>query len=327
LANPKARPGTNAARLSSWAARSLAIFAGVACTDAAAPNDSVAHAGATGVSGAAVSGGSGTGGASGVGGVAGTGGADAKAGTTTTVAGTSSAGIENGGAASAGGSAGVAGSAAGTGGDLLMAGAAGMAGSGAQEPPKVVLFDGSDLTAWSSRNGGGAAPWTVSDGALVVVANSGDIQTRQAYGDIQLHVEFWIPQTPTSNAEQDRGNSGIYLQGRYEVQVLDSYQHPLDGANDCGAIYELKNADVNAALPAETWQTYEITFRAPRWSGQTKSENARISVIWNGQQAQSNVEVPAPTRLGDAEAPGDAPLRLQDHGHGVRYRNIWLREQ
>lgn len=308
-------------------ARSLAIFAGVACTDAAAPNDSVAHAGATGVSGAAVSGGSGTGGASGVGGVAGTGGADAKAGTTTTVAGTSSAGIENGGAASAGGSAGVAGSAAGTGGDLLMAGAAGMAGSGAQEPPKVVLFDGSDLTAWSSRNGGGAAPWTVSDGALVVVPNSGDIQTRQAYGDIQLHVEFWIPQTPTSNAEQDRGNSGIYLQGRYEVQVLDSYQHPLDGANDCGAIYELKNADVNAALPAETWQTYEITFRAPRWSGQTKSENARISVIWNGQQAQSNVEVPAPTRLGDAEAPGDAPLRLQDHGHGVRYRNIWLREQ
>jgi hypothetical protein len=264
------------------------------------------------------------------GGAAGASGGDAKAGNTTTMAGTSSAGMGNGGTAGAGGSTGTAGSggsAAGAGGGSLIAGAAGVAGSGSQEPPKVVLFDGTDLSAWSSRNGGGAAPWTVSDGAFVVVPNSGDIQTREAFGDIQLHVEFWIPQTPTSNAEQDRGNSGIYLQGRYEVQVLDSYQHPLDGANDCGAIYELKNADVNAALAPETWQTYEITFRAPRWSGQTKSENARISVIWNGQQAQSNVEVPAPTRLGDAEAPGDAPLRLQDHGHGVRYRNIWLRKQ
>jgi hypothetical protein len=118
----------------------------------------------------------------------------------------------------------------------------------------------------------------------------------------------------------------VYLQGRYEVQVLDSYMHPLDGANDCGAIYELKNADVNASLPPENWQTYEITFHAPRWSGQTKTQNAKISVIWNGQEAQKDVDVPAPTRLGGAEAPGDAPLRLQDHGHSVRYRNVWLKK-
>jgi hypothetical protein len=190
-----------------------------------------------------------------------------------------------------------------------------------------VLFDGSGLASWRSRNqGGGNAPWTANQDYFAVVPNSGDIETTASFGDIQLHVEFWIPTTPTSNAEQDRGNSGIYLQGRYEVQVLDSYQHPLDGMNDCGAIYELKNASVNASLPPENWQTYEITFHAPRYTGAQKTANARISVVWNGQQAQNDVEVPAPTKLGDAEAPGDAPLRLQDHGHPVRYRNIWLRK-
>ena len=204
----------------------------------------------------------------------------------------------------------------------MLGGGAGAAG----DTSKIVLFDGQDSSQWKSRNGGGNAPWQVMDKAFVVIPNSGDIETRQAFGDIQLHVEFWIPKTPTTNDEQDRGNSGIYFQGRYEVQVLDSYMHPLDGANDCGAIYELKNADVNASLPPENWQTYEISFRAPRWSGRNKTEDAKISVTWNGQQAQKEISVPAPTRLGDAEAPGDAPLRLQDHGHSVRYRNIWLQK-
>jgi hypothetical protein len=233
-----------------------------------------------------------------------------------------------GGAGSAGmapfaGSGGVAGDAGSSG---MLGGSGGASAGAAGGTAKVTLFDGKDLSQWKSRTGGGSAPWQVMDNAFVVVPNSGDIETRQAFGDIQLHVEFWIPKTPTTNEEQDRGNSGIYLQGRYEVQVLDSYMHPLEGANDCGAIYELKNADVNAALPPENWQTYEITFRAPRWSGQNKTENAKISVTWNGQQAQKEIAVPAPTRLGDAEAPGEAPLRLQDHGHGVRYRNIWLQK-
>lgn len=226
-----------------------------------------------------------------------------------------------GGASEVSGAGGVSGMFSGSGG----ASTGGAAGAG-NTAPKVTLFDGQGLSQWLSRSGGGDAPWNVMDAAFVVVPNSGDIETRQSFGDIQLHVEFWIPKTPATNAEQDRGNSGIYLQGRYEVQVLDSYLHPLDGANDCGAIYELKNADVNASLPPENWQTYEITFRAAHWSGNTKLSNATISVTWNGQQAQSDVEVPAPTRLGDPEAPGDAPLRLQDHGHGVRYRNIWLQK-
>lgn len=239
-------------------------------------------------------------------------------------------GVANGGESGGGGAGPVAGSGgrAGAGGFSGMLGASGSSGSAgaAGGVDKLTLFDGKDLSQWKSRNGGGNAPWQVMDNAFSVVPNSGDIETRESFGDVQLHVEFWIPKTPTTNEEQDRGNSGIYLQGRYEVQVLDSYMHPLDGANDCGAIYELKNADVNASLPPENWQTYEITFRAPRWQAQKKLENAKISVTWNGQQAQKDVEVPAPTRLGDPEVPGDAPLRLQDHGHNVRYRNIWLQK-
>jgi Domain of Unknown Function (DUF1080) len=203
-------------------------------------------------------------------------------------------------------------------------GSAGTGGASGGGPGKVTLFDGSGLSLWRSKEGGDTAPWTATGDHFSVVPGSGDIVTRESFGDVKLHVEFWIPATPGSSGEQDRGNSGIYLQGRYEVQVLDSYGHPLDGANDCGAIYELKNADVNASLPAETWQTYEITFRAPRYSGNQKTDNARISVVWNGQVAQAEVEVPAPTRLGDLEAPVEAPLRLQDHSHAVRYRNVWL---
>ena len=231
-----------------------------------------------------------------------------------------------GGSGGAGGSAGAGGTAMAGSGGSTQAGAGGAAGSPSGDEGKVVLFAGQDLSKWKADSDGGPAPWNVADGAFRVAPGNGDIETRQSFGDIQLHVEFWIPSTPSSNAEQDRGNSGIYLQGRYEVQVLDSYQHPLEGANDCGAIYELKNADTNASLPPENWQTYEITFHAARWSGNTKTANAKISVIWNGQQAQNEVEVPAPTKLGDPENSSTAPLRLQDHGHAVRYRNIWLRE-
>jgi Domain of Unknown Function (DUF1080) len=199
-------------------------------------------------------------------------------------------------------------------------------GGGSNEVPPIVLFGGADLNAWQPQTGAGGAAWTLGEGWFAVAPGQGDLRSRQSFGDMRLHVEFWIPSTPAGNAEQDRGNSGIYLQGRYELQVLDSHQHPLEGANDCGAIYELKDADENAALPAGSWQTYDITFRAPRWSGAVKTENARISVTWNGRLAHDGVEIPGPTRLGDEEAPGRAPLRLQDHGHGVRYRNVWLRE-
>ena len=190
-------------------------------------------------------------------------------------------------------------------------------------PGAVVLFDGSDLDAWES-SGGGAPRWRVADGAMEVVPGEGDLRTRTAFGDVRLHVEFQIPPSGPGAAEQDRGNSGVYLQGRYEVQVLDSFGHALSGKNDCGAIYGVKDADVNEALPPGIWQSYDIVFRAPRWSGEIKESPARITVVWNGSRVQRDVEVWASTVLGDPESPGSAPLRLQDHGHPVRYRNIWL---
>jgi Domain of Unknown Function (DUF1080) len=189
-------------------------------------------------------------------------------------------------------------------------------------PDAVVLFDGSNVDAWMGSDGG-APGWTVDGGVLEVVPFSGDLRTRESYGDVRLHLEFQVPATPTSEAHEDRGNSGVYLQGRYEVQILDSFG--LDaGPVDCGAIYGVNPPEVNEAFPPGIWQSYDIVFRAPAWDGGTKVAPPRMTVVWNGSTVQQDVEVPGPTRLGDAEAPGDGPIRLQDHWNKVRYRNIWL---
>jgi hypothetical protein len=188
---------------------------------------------------------------------------------------------------------------------------------------RVVLFDGTNLSAWTSI-GGGTAPWPVSGGAFEVAPGTGDIQTRQRFGDMLVHLEFWIPLTSATNSEQDRGNSGLYLQGRYELQILDSYNHPLVDMNDCGAIYGVKDANSNQSTPPETWQTYEVTFRAARFNGNTKIENARVSVVWNGVEVHRDLPIPGPTGGGDPETAQPGPLRLQDHAHRVRFRNIWV---
>src|SRR5262249_17349665 len=138
------------------------------------------------------------------------------------------------------------------------------------------------------------------------------------------HLEFQVPSTPSGTAEQDRGNSGVYLQSRYEVQILDTFGHQLADSNDCGAIYGVRDATVNEAFPPGIWQSYDIVFHQATWSGTTKLSTARISVVWNGSLVQQDTEVPDSTRLGDPEAPGPAPLRLQDHWNRVRFRNIWL---
>lgn len=194
-------------------------------------------------------------------------------------------------------------------------------------PPQgaVVLFDGSDLDAWTGKDGS-AARWRLADGAMEVVPGTGDIYSHRWFGDVHVHVEFQVPPSSSGAAEQDRGNSGVYLQGRYEVQVLDSFGATLSGANDCGAIYGVKDADVNESFPPGIWQSYDIAFRAPRWTGSTKVSPARITVVWNGTKVQKDTEVWGSTTLGDPEIPGepDGPLRLQDHGHRVRYRNIWV---
>jgi len=190
-------------------------------------------------------------------------------------------------------------------------------------PDAVVLFDGTNVNAWQGPDGG-TPGWNLVDGALEVVPGSGDLRTREAYGDVRLHLEFQVPATPSGLDEQDRGNSGVYLQSRYEVQILDTFGHQLADANDCGAIYGVQDAMVNEAFPPGIWQSYDIVFHAATWSGTTKQSNARITVVWNGSVVQQDTEVPDSTRLGDPEAPGSAPLRLQDHWNRVRYRNIWL---
>ncbi|MGZ6059325.1 MAG: 3-keto-disaccharide hydrolase [Myxococcaceae bacterium] len=189
----------------------------------------------------------------------------------------------------------------------------------------VVLFDGSNADAWRGADGG-TAGWKVADGSLEVVPGAGDLRTREAYGDVRLHVEFAVPPPQPNAAEQDRGNSGVYLQSRYEVQILDSFGHSISDANDCGAIYGVKDPAVNEAFPPGMWQSYDIVFHPPVWNGTTKQSNARITVVWNGSVVQQDTEVPGSTTLGDDEAPGAAPLRLQDHGHPVRFRNIWLEQ-
>ncbi|HZX42796.1 MAG TPA: DUF1080 domain-containing protein, partial [Myxococcaceae bacterium] len=186
----------------------------------------------------------------------------------------------------------------------------------------VVLFDGSSADAWQGPDGG-APGWKVTDGALEVVPFAGDLRTRESYGDVRLHLEFQVPPTPSNEAVEDRGNSGVYLQGRYEAQILDSFGREA-GPVDCGAIYGVRPPSVNEAFPPGIWQSFDIVFRAPTWDGGTRAAPARMTVVWNGSMVQQDVEVPGSTRLGDPEGPGDGPIRLQDHWNKVRYRNIWL---
>ncbi|HKQ36728.1 MAG TPA: ThuA domain-containing protein [Verrucomicrobiae bacterium] len=198
------------------------------------------------------------------------------------------------------------------------------AGASIVPPPGAsVLFDGTNTSAWASTSGG-PITWTVTDGALQVRPGAGDIHTLSNYGDFQLHVEFRIPRSPPNTSEQNLGNSGIYVQGRYEIQILDSYGRALSGANDGGAIYGQKDADVNAALPLEKWETYDIFFRAARWLGAAKAQNASVTVYWNNIRVQDNVEILASTQSGSSETPARGPIRLQDLNTLVRFRNIWI---
>ncbi len=203
-------------------------------------------------------------------------------------------------------------------------------GSDKAADERLVLFDSGDLSAWRLRRGG-APNWRIGDGFAEVVSGDrvaqNDLQTRDEFGDFRLHLEFRVPETAAGLSEQARGNSGVYLQGRYEVQILDSFGRTLAGKNDAGAIYNVADAAVNASRPAGSWQRYEIIFRAARFSSGKKTDDARVTVFWNGQKVQNDTRVPGPTRLGAPERGNGiltGPILLQDHGNPVQYRNIWL---
>ncbi len=190
---------------------------------------------------------------------------------------------------------------------------------------RVTLFDGTNLDLWENTSGG-APSWTISDGSAEVTG--GDIRTKAKYQDFTLHVEFMVPQFDSSVTGQQRGNSGVYLQERYEIQVLDSYGDTTLSNDEAGGIYSKRAPDSNQATAPGTWQTYDITFRAARFnSAGTKTENARVTVVWNGVTVHDDVEINGGTGGGIDEGPTAGSIRLQDHndpGPNVRYRNIWI---
>jgi hypothetical protein len=201
---------------------------------------------------------------------------------------------------------------------------------GAPPSDAIVLFDGKGIDGWKSAKDGSAARWTVANGELIVAPGTGDIQTREKFGDVQLHVEWWDPNLPADKINQDRGNSGIFLQDVYEVQVLDNFENKTYVNGMVGSIYKQFPPLVNAAWPAEHWQVYDIIFTAPRFApnGALLSP-ARFTVLLNGVLVQNHVLLSGGTTyigLPSYKAHGDMPLRLQDHGHLVRFRNIWVRK-
>ena len=168
--------------------------------------------------------------------------------------------------------------------------------------------------------------WPIVDGAMEIKAGSGNIVTKDRFKDFTLHIEFRTPFMPEARG-QGRGNSGVYLQGRYEIQVLDSYG--LKGEdNECGGIYQVGAPMVNMCLPPLQWQTYDITFQAPRFDASgNKTEDAVVTVVHNGVTIHDHRKLPAPTGGAmDDNISEPGGIYLQDHGNPVQFRNIWLVE-
>lgn len=192
----------------------------------------------------------------------------------------------------------------------------------------VVLFDGKDLSKWSMKDGS-PAKWKVENGYFEVVPKSGYIYTRDSFGDCQLHVEFREPDPPKGE-DQDRGNSGVFLMGLYEIQVLDSYENKTYADGQASAVYGQYPPLVNASRAPGQWQSYDIIWHGPRFDASGKlTRPAHVTVLHNGVLVQDNVELTGPTghhvRPPYTAGPNKLPLALQDHDHPVRYRNIWIR--
>jgi len=186
----------------------------------------------------------------------------------------------------------------------------------------IVLFNGTDVSQWQDSH------WKVENGHMEVVPNSGDLRTIEKFGDVQLHLEFAAP-AQVRGTSQNRGNSGIFLQGRYEIQVLDSYDNPTYADGQTGAIYGQWPPLVNPVRKPGEWQTYDIMFEAPRMEGERMLTPAYVTVILNGVLLHHRKELMGPTvhraLAKYAGQPAEDSLVLQDHQQPVRYRNIWVR--
>lgn len=197
-------------------------------------------------------------------------------------------------------------------------------------PPSdaVVLFDGKDLSKWSGDKG--EAGWKVENGYMEAVKGAGNIRTKEQFGDFQLHVEFATPAKVVGNS-QSRGNSGVFLHGVYEVQVLDTYDNLTYPDGQCGALYGQTPPLMNACKKPGEWQSYDIIFEGPRWDENKKlSRPAMVTVIQNGVVLHHKKELLGATQHRELASytPGltHGPIALQDHGNPMRFRNLWIRE-
>jgi len=193
----------------------------------------------------------------------------------------------------------------------------------------VILFDGSSLNNWVNRDGN-APEWELKDGVMTVKPGSGDIRTKQGFGDVQLHIEWRAPEVIKGEG-QGRGNSGVFLMGRYEIQVLDCYENKTYPNGQAASVYKQHIPLVNACRKPGEWQTYDIIFKAPRFNEQGRvTHPATVTVIHNGVLVQNNVEIWGSTQfVGLPQYKAHSmkePIRLQDHGDLVSFRNIWIRE-
>ncbi len=197
------------------------------------------------------------------------------------------------------------------------------------EPPSdaIVLFDGKDLSKWKSAWTGGPALWKVENGYMEIVPRKGDIQTIEEFGDCQLHIEWCVPYAKGSG--QGRGNSGVFLMGRYEIQVLDSYENQTYADGMAASIYGQYPPLVNACRKPGEWQTYDIIWIAPRFDGNKLVRPGYLTLIHNGVVVHYHTPVIGSTRHRSLPTyqphPPVGPLRIQDHGFPVRFRNIWYR--
>ncbi|HOX38816.1 MAG TPA: DUF1080 domain-containing protein [Candidatus Brocadiia bacterium] len=198
--------------------------------------------------------------------------------------------------------------------------------SASKNPPEgaVVLFDGKDLSNFTDREGN-PPKWKVRGGAMHVVPRTGDIVSKKRFNDFFMHLEFRCPDLPEAKG-QARGNSGVFLQSWYEIQVLDSSGAKVAGTGDCGAFYSQSAPLVNACKPAKAWQTYDVFFRAPRMNDKGEVvEQPRATILQNGIVIHNNTMIKGHTGgrpVSEEGKPG--PLVLQDHGDLVSFRNIWI---
>ena len=200
--------------------------------------------------------------------------------------------------------------------------------SGAAPSDAVILFNGADLLQWECCRDGNPAGWKVENGYMEVVPKSGNIRTKESFGNCQLHVE-WCAPTDIKGSSQKRGNSGVFLMELYEVQVLDCYDNKTYADGTTGAIYGQFPPLVNACRKPGEWQTYDIVWFAPRFEGERMVRPAYATVFLNGVLVQHNTEVMGPTKHKTIPEykphPEKGPLMLQDHNNPVRFRNIWYR--